>query len=104
MRLLCAILLLAFVSAKYIQVPAAINYEPLSLRLQQLHRVASVFERFGPLKRIFKKEVYRIYNGNEVDFPTCYEEMPFATLEGVNSLRISSGNNTYGLVYDFEKV
>jgi hypothetical protein len=80
MRLLCAILILVFVCGKYIQVPAEINNETLPLRLQQLHRVGSVFQRFGPLRRIFKKEVYKIVDGNETAFPTCYEEMPFATL------------------------
>lgn len=50
-------LLLAVCSAqtKYIQVPAVVNDDTLSLRLNQLHRVSSVFHQFGSLKRIFKK-------------------------------------------------
>lgn len=48
---------------KYIQVPAVVNDDTLSLRLNQLHRVSSVFHQFGQLKRIFKKEVYEIVDG-----------------------------------------
>jgi len=50
--------------AKYIQVPAVVSDDTLSLRLQQLHRTSSVFARFGQLTRIFKKEVYKIVEGN----------------------------------------
>ena len=33
--------------AKYIQVPAVVNDDVLSLRLNQMHRVSSVFHQFG---------------------------------------------------------
>lgn len=48
--------------------------------------------------------MYEIVDGNEMAFPTCYEEMPYAMLESRGSLYVGAGSNTYGLVYDFEKM
>lgn len=43
-----SLLILALIAqAKYIQVPAVVNDDTLSLRLNQLHRVSSVFHQFG---------------------------------------------------------
>lgn len=45
-----------------------------------------------------------IVEGNEMAFPTCYEEMPYALLEAESSIYVGTGTNTNGLVYDFDKM
>jgi len=82
MRLTALLLLVssALAAANYIQVPAIVGDKTMELRLNELHRINSVFDHFGELKRVVKKEVYEIVNGKETAFPICYEDVPYVSL------------------------
>jgi hypothetical protein len=82
-RLFIVLLLLAttilLASSKTIQVPYVSSDDTLNLRLEELQSVDKVFNVFGYLDRIYKKEVYELSaDGSEAEFPACYEEPPQA--------------------------
>jgi hypothetical protein len=61
---------------KVIQVPPISSDDSIALRLDQIARIDSSFAPFGNLTRVYRKEVFEVIDGREVDFPICSEQAP----------------------------
>lgn len=75
------------------------------MRVGELYQADRVFNVFGDLNKIYKKEVLEIVEGRETPFAECYENPPQANFE-VRGEHLIGGKRSHlkTIVYDFEEM
>jgi hypothetical protein len=72
------------------------------MRVGELYQADRVFNIFGGLEKIYKKEVLEIVDGKETPFTECYENPPEASFK-IRGEHLIGGKRSHRktIVYDF---